>query len=99
MIPVSGFHSVIDSPDSVSRVMPPTTTIAMIRPATNHSQWAIARGLGRAEIENGSISNTRHPGPVPGSAVPQSAWLEIQGPSFAVRQPPAQGRGDAKERG
>jgi hypothetical protein len=28
MMPVTGFHSVIDRPDSVRRVSPPTTTIA-----------------------------------------------------------------------
>ena len=33
-MPLIGFHCVIDSPDSVSRVMPPMTTIATISPAT-----------------------------------------------------------------
>jgi hypothetical protein len=28
MMPVMGFHSVIERPDSVSRVRPPTTTMA-----------------------------------------------------------------------
>ena len=42
--PLTGFHSVIDSPDSVSRVMPPTTTIANTRLATKRSQSAIASG-------------------------------------------------------
>src|SRR5262249_16065415 len=36
--PVSGCHSVIDRPDSVSRVAPPTTTIAKISAATATSQ-------------------------------------------------------------
>src|ERR1700759_2281178 len=36
--PVTGFHSVIDSPDSVSRVAPPTSTMIAISPATDHSQ-------------------------------------------------------------
>ena len=48
--PVIGFHSVIESPDSVSRVMPPTTTIANTKAATKRSQ-AISRegaGLGDA---------------------------------------------------
>ena len=34
MAPISGRHSVIDSPDSVSRVAPPTTTIAKTNSAT-----------------------------------------------------------------
>src|SRR5271167_4857243 len=32
MMPMTGFHSVIDRPDKVSRVMPPTTTIRKISP-------------------------------------------------------------------
>ena len=32
--PVTGFHSTIDSPDSVSRVAPPTSTIAKMSAAT-----------------------------------------------------------------
>ena len=42
--PETGFHSVIDSPDSVNRVMPPTTTMAKTRNATENSQLAIALG-------------------------------------------------------
>ena len=42
--PLTGFHSVIDSPDSVSRVIPPTTTIATISPATANSQRASIAG-------------------------------------------------------
>ena len=42
-----GFHSVIDSPDSVSRVIPPTTTMATISPATAHSHRASASGRAR----------------------------------------------------
>src|SRR5689334_8475264 len=38
MVPVTGFHSTIDNPDSVSRVAPPTTTIRKISPATASSQ-------------------------------------------------------------
>ena len=38
MTPVTGFHSVIESPDSVSRVAPPTSTIAKISAATANSQ-------------------------------------------------------------
>ena len=32
--PITGFHSVIESPDSVSRVAPPTKTIASTNAAT-----------------------------------------------------------------
>ena len=34
---MTGFHSVIDSPDWVSRVAPPTTTMAKMQPATTQS--------------------------------------------------------------
>ena len=40
--PVTGFHSVIDRPDSVSRVAPPTTTIRNTSAATLQSQCATA---------------------------------------------------------
>ena len=36
--PVIGFHSVIERPEPVSRVAPPTTTIRKTRPATIQSQ-------------------------------------------------------------
>src|SRR6266481_7397109 len=44
--PVTGFHSTIDRPDSVSRVAPPTTTVTNIRAATasSHSRTARRRG-------------------------------------------------------
>src|SRR5262245_9345084 len=42
-VPVSGFHSTIESPDSVSLVAPPTRTIARISPATTRSQNRSAR--------------------------------------------------------
>jgi len=32
--PVTGFHSTIDNPDSVSRVAPPTSTMVAINTAT-----------------------------------------------------------------
>lgn len=38
-----GFHSVIDSPEPVRRVMPPTTTMAKTRAAQTNSQMATAR--------------------------------------------------------
>ncbi|GAC1573320.1 MAG: hypothetical protein NVS3B27_18980 [Novosphingobium sp.] len=45
-MPLTGFHSVIETPDSVSRVIPPTTTMPTINAATAHSQRAIAIGCG-----------------------------------------------------
>jgi hypothetical protein len=42
MAPSSGFHSVMDSPESVSRVAPPTITMQKIRKATAQSQIATA---------------------------------------------------------
>src|SRR6516162_2748876 len=39
--PTTGFHSVIDSPERVSRVTPPTTTIKKIRPQQINNQTAI----------------------------------------------------------
>src|SRR6266487_2902274 len=41
--PVTGFHSTIDRPDSVSRVAPPTTTVTNIRAATASSHSLMAR--------------------------------------------------------
>ena len=41
--PVIGFHSVIDRPDSVSRVAPPTTSVRKIIAATAQSHSRIAR--------------------------------------------------------
>ena len=35
--PETGFHSVIERPDSVSRVIPPTMTISQTSPATVNS--------------------------------------------------------------
>jgi hypothetical protein len=54
--PVNGFHSVIDKPDSVSRVMPPITTIEKTRAATVKSQLATA--FGRAFIICGYAPHT-----------------------------------------
>src|ERR1700704_1812783 len=45
--PVTGFHSTIDSPDSVSRVAPPTTRVTAISAATASSHSRRARGLDR----------------------------------------------------
>src|SRR6478736_6173091 len=49
MIPRIGFHSVIESPDSVRRVTPPTTTIAKTKKATKRSERPSARGCGDDE--------------------------------------------------
>jgi hypothetical protein len=40
---VTGFHSTIESPDSVSRVAPPTSTITAISAATASSHARMAR--------------------------------------------------------
>jgi hypothetical protein len=53
MVPLTGCHSVIDRPDSVSRVAPPTSTMAKISAATAMSQRRIARRR-MAWIEVGS---------------------------------------------
>src|SRR5262249_21371131 len=46
--PITGRHSVIDSPLQVSRVMPPITTIAKIIAQQTSSQTATGRQLGLA---------------------------------------------------
>src|SRR6476646_2845835 len=48
MAPLIGFHSVIERPLSVRRVIPPTTTIAKTRPATSRSRLERERGRGVA---------------------------------------------------
>ena len=42
-MPVTGFHSTIESPDSVSRVAPPTTSVTNISAATASSHILMAR--------------------------------------------------------
>ena len=42
-MPIIGFHSVIDRPERVSRVMPPTTTIRKINPQQQKSHAATGR--------------------------------------------------------
>ena len=42
-MPATGFHSVIDRPESVKRVAPPTSTIAAIIAATTYSQLITGR--------------------------------------------------------
>jgi hypothetical protein len=55
-----GFHSVIDNPDSVSRVIPPTTTIKKTKAATPISQLINAAGCAawvlEAECELSAVS-------------------------------------------
>src|SRR5215831_8415703 len=46
MAPVTGFHSTIESPDSVSRVAPPTSTMANTSAATHHSHTPMVRAVG-----------------------------------------------------
>src|SRR5215470_4470206 len=48
--PMTGFHSVIDSPESVSRVIPPTTTIRKInaQQANSHAATGPSRSSARA---------------------------------------------------
>src|SRR5436190_15959437 len=41
--PVTGFHSTIESPDSVRRVAPPTTSVANMSAATMRSHTRMAR--------------------------------------------------------
>jgi hypothetical protein len=43
MVPVTGFHSTMESPDSVSRVAPPITKVAKIIAATTSSHTRMAR--------------------------------------------------------
>jgi hypothetical protein len=49
---VTGFHSTIESPDSVSRVAPPTNTMIVINTAIESSHHLMARlsASWRAEI-------------------------------------------------
>jgi hypothetical protein len=51
--PVTGFHSTIESPDSVSRVAPPTKTMIAINSAIENSHQRTARfsGVRGAEME------------------------------------------------
>ena len=59
-MPVTGCHSVIDSPDRVSRVMPPITTIRKIIAQQSSSQYAIARSPRSAAMRRvGRRSRTR----------------------------------------
>jgi hypothetical protein len=50
-VPVTGFHSTIDNPDSVSRVAPPTSTMTAISAATAISHHLTAPGCGASCAE------------------------------------------------
>src|SRR5262245_25612723 len=52
--PVTGFHSTIERPDSVSRVAPPTTTVTTISAATASSHGLTARR--RAGADGGTLA-------------------------------------------
>jgi hypothetical protein len=58
-----GFHSVIDKPDKVSRVIPPTTTITKISPQqiNSHAATAPCRVLSvSAFAEPGRLANVEN---------------------------------------
>ena len=63
-LPPTRFHSVIDSPLSVSRVIPPTTTIANTSTATSSSQRAIGKRAG-ARATSGAAGAKSGPSPWP----------------------------------
>src|SRR5215472_14211537 len=52
-VPVTGCHSTIDRPDSVSRVAPPTSTMATMSAAIATSHSRIARMCGVAALVSG----------------------------------------------
>src|SRR5207342_2271926 len=54
-VPEIGSQRVIDRPDSVSRVMPPTITIRKIKAATAVSQAERAAGRGRGAVGRENI--------------------------------------------
>src|SRR5262245_7067634 len=53
--PVTGFHSTIERPDSVSRVAPPTTTVTTISAATASSHSLTARRCAGADGGTGAM--------------------------------------------
>src|SRR5262252_4256969 len=57
--PTTGFHSVIDKPERVSRVMPPITTIKKISAQQASSQAATARSLPSARPASASSTGVR----------------------------------------
>jgi hypothetical protein len=57
MAPETGSQRTIERPDSVSRVIPPTTTIAKTSAATASSHVEIAAGRGAARAVDGADSS------------------------------------------
>jgi hypothetical protein len=55
MAPEMGFHSVIDRPESVSRVAPPTTTMPNTIKAVTSSQRATRRERSDINIERMAV--------------------------------------------
>src|SRR5260370_268442 len=55
-VPVTGCHSTIESPDSVTRVAPPTSTMTKISPATASSQIRTMRRCRVSEIGSMEIA-------------------------------------------
>src|SRR6185437_11718173 len=53
--PVTGFHSTIESPDSVSRVAPPTTSVAKIMAAAQNSHSRAARSRSWEDLNGSAI--------------------------------------------
>src|SRR5258708_913057 len=75
--PVTGFHSTIESPDSVSRVAPPTSTMANTSEATHHSHTPTARD---------TSAGLRVPASAPhnASSVPDGCYRTVMGPLTLV---------------
>src|SRR5262245_60379382 len=90
-MPVTGFHSVIESPDSVNRVAPPTSTISAIMVATTTSQARTGRNeevcfAGMALISRIACKDNSHGLSRPScSAAPRpQAALSSEIPDFSV---------------
>ncbi|MFC6911464.1 hypothetical protein ACFQGS_21975 [Novosphingobium lubricantis] len=87
-MPVTGFHSVIETPDSVRRVIPPTTTMAATISATTASQRTSASAsvvADGARDECGAVCAMMGTAPAPAPAKSQGAlsgaraWPLVQG--------------------
>src|ERR1051325_11320553 len=89
-VPASGAHSIIDNPEPVSRVTPPSTTITSTMNATQNSQMATRRRVGRpaARSSGGAPGKSRtskgmsqliEGGPRPGDMPVTKALLQAQG--------------------
>src|SRR5665213_2470766 len=88
MAPISGRHSTIESPECVSRVMPPTTTIAKTSAQQARSHAAMARRSVSVEVmETSEAGIVPDPGRCVGSAAraaPASGGLAL--PRLALLQ-------------